>query len=460
MSKHHPRWPQYIHRQKMWKCEPGLLHNEGHHLGPAQSCIGCEEEHRDDHTHVSVAYFSTANHFMVHLNAVHKHTWTDVELEAIAAKCCDEQSLHAELCPLCYLTPQGLQATGSKSMQDHVANHLQVLMLLSLRLIKIYTDSSEDAKTDGSSCDAVADASQVNDDEMDEDREQDMTGLPSPPSNSPDLRPTSPPLELNLETGETSSWNYITSEVRKRVPVQETVMDQLLDERKRELRPATPDTGPHESSTSSISEDSEDEFVDKLYSAFVRSTSDERAQEFLPNGLLTELVNRSTVENELQRMEEKMGTSDAEKNRLSKSQLSTWICTKASRLFATVMQSNLTPRAAFWSLVNFFQSDFGDDKLPLEDPRVTPPPSNLFSKRLWKRHNLVLFYESQWRYLAPVFSSSHFHYDLDAHAILPFTGDKKDVFEGGFSSVRKIEIHPAHCQGLESTTVFTRQFIG
>jgi hypothetical protein len=238
MSKHHSRWPQYIHRQKMWKCEPRLLHNEGDHLGPTGPCIGCKKKHKADYTHGSVAYFSSASHFMAHLKAVHKHTCSDVELKAIAAECGDEQNLHAELCPLCFLTPQGLQATGIRSMQDHIANHLQVLMLLSLRLIQICTDSSEDTEAGGSSCDAVANASQVSVGETDEDREQDMTELPSPPSDSPTLRPVSPTSESSFssEADETLSWDGITSQIRQIVPMQETVIDQLLDKRKREQR--------------------------------------------------------------------------------------------------------------------------------------------------------------------------------------------------------------------------------
>jgi hypothetical protein len=438
----------------MWKCEPGLLESQGYR---SEIPKDAGEYQLDDACHKSVAYFSSAAYYVRHLKEVHRGRgggdWDEADLLAWAEMSEVEPSRDLAVCPVCYLTPEGLQPTGFKSMQDHIANHLQVLMLLSLRLIQLSSHSSDDTCHSVSTGDAVADASLPNLDAVDTNYEQDTTDMPLPSEFTG--RPSSPANSI-ADADERFSWDTITDQVRQTHPLQDTRMDRLLSELDEEMRNARAISNAPDPSSDSEHSDSEheasNEIVNKLYSAYTASTFDEYRRNFLPHGHLTNVLTQEAVEQELEGMENDL--LDHEKRRFDISyrlQLSSWICTWASVLFATVIQCALTPRTMYLSLANFEQQRFDDSCLPIEAPRMTQ--SKLFRKKIWKTFHLEDFYEKQWRFLVPVFSSGQYHYDLADQTILPFTGDMRDVVNGGFSSVRKVEIHPSHCAGWDSTTV-------
>jgi hypothetical protein len=458
MLKHHPRWSQCIHLQTMWKCEPGLLESQGYRSETPEDAI---EDPLDNACHTTVAYFSSEAYYIRHIREVHRgkegRDWDEADLLRWAEMSKVEPSRDLTVCPLCYLTPEGLQLAGSKSMQDHIANHLQILMLLSLRLIQLSSDNSNDTCESASSGDAVADASQPGLDAINTDYEQDLADLPLPSDMSD--RPSSP-VDSIAEADERLSWDTVTSQLRQTHPLQETRMDQLLSHLDEEMKNSHGTAIPPDSDsmTTSDSSDSEhgasDDIVDKLYSAYTASTFEEHSRNFLPCGELADILTQEAVGKELKRMAHDL--YDDEKDYFDThytSQLTDWTCDKALAIFATVMQCGLTPRKVYLSLANFERRRFDDSCLPINTPTAASSVPKQFRKKFWKQLQLEEFYEKQWRFLVPVFSSSQYYYDLADQTILPFTGDMRDVVNGGFSSVRKVEIHPRHCTGWNNTKV-------
>jgi hypothetical protein len=446
MLKHHPRWSQCIHLQTMWKCEPGLLESQGYrseipeNAGEYQLDIAC---------HKTVAYFSSEAYYIRHIREVHRGreggNWDKADLQRWAEMSKVEPIRDSTICPLCYLTPEGLQTTGTKSMQDHIANHLQVLMLLSLRLIQLSGDSSDGICDSVSSGDAIADSSQTNRDAVDTDYEQDTMDLP---------------VNSIADADERLSWNTVTSQLRQTHPLQETRMDQMLSDLGIKMRNSHTITIAPDSDWMTVSESSDSEhealgdLVDKLYSAYTASTFEELPRDFLPYGHLANILTREAVGKVLEMMAHDL--LDDEKLHFDiqhTSRLLLWICDAGLVLFATLIQCGLSPRKIYLSLAYFERRRFDDSCLPLEAPAKKYSVPKQFPKKLWQPRHLDNFYERQWRFLVPVFSSSQYHYDLAAQTILPFTGDMKDIVNGGFSSVMKVEIHPSHRVGWDSTTV-------
>jgi hypothetical protein len=227
MLKHHARWPQYVHRVKMWKCDQGVHQEE---------CVQDGADYPSTCTHKSPPYFSSSSHFKRHINTVHKihidNQWSHSDLIALADRSEVDSTLDSTVCPICYMSPAGLKPIGSESMENHIANHLQIIMLLSLRLINICSEgegNTEDATGQGSSGVAVTDASRSSVDGLDEDYDDLVAGLPSSPSGSVTNSPVSAALGEAV-ANDIITWDEITKQVRKDYPLHESDMDRRLNE--------------------------------------------------------------------------------------------------------------------------------------------------------------------------------------------------------------------------------------
>lgn len=65
----------------------------------------------------------------------------------------------------------------------------------------------------------------------------------------------------------------------------------------------------------------------------------------------------------------------------------------------------------------------------------------------WPIRGAALMHEltmSQWRFLAPVFTTTKFHYELQRQTPLPFSFQSADETTSGFSIVRRVKLHHAH----------------
>ena len=139
-------------------------------------------------------------------------------------------------CPLCCLTPKDMESLDYSSeeiipvpraMENHIAEHLQNLMVLSLRLIETQNEEPDgDSKGGSMTPNKSSQGSLVNHSEANSDSDE----LPSPPFGSPTVRPES--LALNDgEPPETDAqdWSIVAKETRRQNPELDCDTDSLLD---------------------------------------------------------------------------------------------------------------------------------------------------------------------------------------------------------------------------------------
>ncbi|KAL3299014.1 HET-domain-containing protein [Colletotrichum asianum] len=209
----------------------------------------------------------------------------------------------------------------------------------------------------------------------------------------------------------------------------------------------------------SISAD--EDFGDHLLGCLIESKFDTR-QEFLPEKDIGKIITRNAIHQELFRGKEVAGHDE---------DLITFIDTRAKKVFATAYYVLVGDEKSLLNTMIYFQScEFTDESLPIENLQVPrtqeacqtkesqarlPSPFDRIVdpqlRRIWARIKVRKFYQNQWKFLAPVFSSKKFHYILPVGSVLPFVWVNKIVKEGRFSRVHEIRIHEDHQEPLNLT---------
>lgn len=199
-----------------------------------------------------------------------------------------------------------------------------------------------------------------------------------------------------------------------------------------------------DSSVAHHSKHSSEVLVDKLVDAFVESNFHEDTREYLPEGIFKQLLAREAVERELERIAECTEQGAFMRDYTYHQALTTWIAAEARRLFAIVLQCDLQPNQAYLAMASFHKHKYTDEKLPLLNPKESPPPKDVFLDNIWRTSKLRSFYKDQWAFQAPVFSDDQYDYNLQGNCTFPFT-KSLTVSEGGaFSTVLKVNIHGDH----------------
>jgi hypothetical protein len=218
MLQHCSTWTQRVHSQPMWKCCLEVLDPEACHSGSAYECSACDSQY----THESAVYFPSEYHFLGHVRIIHashleKMSWTEKDLLVLAAESSVKTILEPNLCPICYLAPENLEQSGPNSMHSHVAEHLQLLMLLSLRLLKYPNGHSHDRDDGQSISGAVADQGltgtrgKQSEEHPDDDK-------PLSPFASRPQSPTSSGDQADTEK-DPATWSNLTDELRDKKQV-------------------------------------------------------------------------------------------------------------------------------------------------------------------------------------------------------------------------------------------------
>jgi len=193
-------------------------------------------------------------------------------------------------------------------------------------------------------------------------------------------------------------------------------------------------------------EEARQNLLERIAFAYETSKFDDKDEQFLPTERLGELISMDVIRNVL-------GLTD--NNPFSKpetEQLIGWIHDNAARVFAITILCNVSREGAIASMINFLRPtvNFKDSDLPIPNPRLTSPPTTptYFQdvKRFWNLTQIGQFYDTQWKFLAPIFRPGVYEYDLEPDCILPFTRKDKLTRVGGFSNVYKVHIHAKHCQ--------------
>lgn len=189
---------------------------------------------------------------------------------------------------------------------------------------------------------------------------------------------------------------------------------------------------------------------------------------FFPENELTALMSEEYVRQELELCFEDWASHKIE-------ELAKAICTHTSsphgsragfkRIFAILVLCE-KPHA----IIHFLEENISDADLPLHKSAPPEELPNFFSLvrtgqnntlksfRKWSYTAIWRFEEWQWTTVAPFFQLGSRkdikHVQLQDHAVLPFTQDSRFVinkpayekleFEGGYSNVFKVDIHPGH----------------
>jgi hypothetical protein len=178
----------------------------------------------------------------------------------------------------------------------------------------------------------------------------------------------------------------------------------------------------------------------KLARAQVKSALDDR--KFVPTDLIMELVTREAVWRELH-------LAGITSNHM---ELSENVFQRARKVCAVLVYIGKVS-----SIPDFLQNDFFDSCLPM-------PPEQLEHEKLyaaswkskqwnafayWSYPEIELFYDSQWAFLAPVFSTAQFEYVLPNPCPLPFTWiNRNNKKIGLFSIIQEAAVQPGHLYNL------------
>lgn len=175
---------------------------------------------------------------------------------------------------------------------------------------------------------------------------------------------------------------------------------------------------------------------------------------FIANNDLRRLITPKSILRQME-METGLGSTDIQQ------QTALVISERAHKLFATLVCLRLDR-----CIYGFLEEGIDDTDLPFvrlnscdESRRFSlcskkTPREPIKCMMAWGRSDVREFAKTQWYMLAPVleFTDDIEHYDFEHHCILPWiedhecssSGHKGGAVEGGFGSVWKIKIHPAH----------------
>lgn len=169
---------------------------------------------------------------------------------------------------------------------------------------------------------------------------------------------------------------------------------------------------------------------------------------FIPLDEMKRLVTLDSILAELSRVEFRH-------DKLARGALATSISDQALKLFTI-----LTAMSKSECVLEFLEEGLEDRDLPLTPMEQSSSKNKILCSRRkpgvaisctsnWRRSETEAFLRDQWWTLAPVFTSSNYsvrHWELDDRCVLPYVedGERSQAVMGGYSSVWRVKIHPAH----------------
>ncbi|KAG9195323.1 hypothetical protein G6011_00444 [Alternaria panax] len=196
------------------------------------------------------------------------------------------------------------------------------------------------------------------------------------------------------------------------------------------------------------------DLVGTILGRFVTATFHDPNRAYLPENAIKELIVQAAIEQELEKIEVYSKEHTARWDCGRRTQLATWIRTKAPKVFTIAIQCGFEPFPLLLAMATFRKCGFTDDKLPMVD---SPPPQDVFHPHIWNLLKIDSFKERQWRCLVPVFAQRQYDYDLKAECIFPFTSDGAVPKDGAFSSVYRVTVHKDHHEYPEMQQVALKE---
>lgn len=189
---------------------------------------------------------------------------------------------------------------------------------------------------------------------------------------------------------------------------------------------------------------------DVLHLSMKKSAFYKTPYTFLPQGALDSIITRATI---LIAMGITQPTPED-------CELAAYILTNARRVFATAAYIELRPKTLYRAMVLFRNTNFTDERLPLEEmggenllrdvmsgrkhPLVNLERHVKYeADRIWTFRRVHAFVEEQFKFLAPIIFTGKPDHDF-GNLILPFVKKHATQAEGSFGVISKYEIHRDH----------------
>jgi len=183
----------------------------------------------------------------------------------------------------------------------------------------------------------------------------------------------------------------------------------------------------------------------------------DKTKRFLPTGDLDRIITTAFV----------LKAMDVRQNNEQISPLVEYVLKKGKRLFSISVYTGFVQEDLQCAMELFKDADFDDSKLPIGRTQSGSPalnaavPNPTFTnsaahanltllhqpdkKKVWSNGKIAReFFEKQWMFLAPVFSTDEPTRNIPALSILPFIQKQLRPKKGPFSHVFKCEIHADH----------------
>ncbi|KAF2011920.1 hypothetical protein BU24DRAFT_266342 [Aaosphaeria arxii CBS 175.79] len=240
---------------------------------------------------------------------------------------------------------------------------------------------------------------------------------------------------------------------------------------------------PASSSSTSSSEEEEELLSSTLrgHGCGIKSEFDKTPHQFMPEGKVENYITRDTVLAALDLTDPRKKERKEKKNE----ELVQFVLTKAMKIFAILVYTRLDRSASHLrKAMEFFKKkNWGDKNLPFRyrDGELVPKNAEKDKCEIWQQISSagsVLaeekgktqsgtwrwdFCESQWMFLAPVFSTEEANHDLEEELILPFIKKHTDLHQGSFGLVSCYNIHenhlhdPSNPQSVGSRTIAVKE---
>lgn len=184
---------------------------------------------------------------------------------------------------------------------------------------------------------------------------------------------------------------------------------------------------PVSDSESDTNDEPEYQLREVLRQRSIRSAFDKTCHDFVPEGVIDEVITLDQVEKCL-----KVTYSSNEGDELVQ-----FVMTGAKRAFAIAVFAKIdVVKTLRWLMAE----NINDDKLPIIKPKKKSWSSN------WKGD----FCDSQWRFFAPIFNSTKHSHIFEEPFILPFVNSSVVTGKGSFGEVSRTEIHSDHMKPVRS----------
>lgn len=183
-------------------------------------------------------------------------------------------------------------------------------------------------------------------------------------------------------------------------------------------------------SSSSSSEDETDcqpQLRSLIRDKLLKSAFDKTPHNFVPERTIEGIITEDIIKRSL-----KITNPSNKENEVVE-----FVKTRAKKTFAIVVFSK---QDDIMSVIRSLKRrGIDDSQLPIKN-----------KERLGSKDWASDFYEDQWRFFAPIFSTDNYNYDLEECHILPFVSKDMDSGRGSFGMVSKYLVHQNHLLPVSS----------